>query len=291
MIIGSHVSFAKEGLLGSVKEALSYNANTFMFYTGAPQNTVRKSIDLDNTKNAHKLMQENGIDIENVICHAPYIINLANKSKMEAWEFSISFLKQEIKRCETLGIKYIVLHPGSAVSFTPEEAMKNISDALNYVIDIDTKVMILLETMAGKGTECGRTTDELKTIMDNVIFKEKIGVCLDTCHLNDSGIDLNNFDEYLDDFDKKIGINKIKCMHINDSLNPINSHKDRHANIGYGTIGFDLMIKTIYNDRLKDIPKILETPYIDGFAPYKYEIESIRNKVFNEHLSEDVKAS
>ena len=291
MIIGSHVSFAKEGLLGSVKEALSYNANTFMFYTGAPQNTVRKSIDLDNTKNAHKLMQENGIDIENVICHAPYIINLANKSKMEAWEFSISFLKQEIKRCETLGIKYIVLHPGSAVSFTPEEAMKNISDALNYVIDIDTKVMILLETMAGKGTECGRTTDELKTIMDNVIFKEKIGVCLDTCHLNDSGIDLNNFDEYLDDFDKKIGINKIKCMHINDSLNPINSHKDRHANIGYGTIGFDLMIKTIYNDRLKDIPKILETPYIDGFAPYKYEIESIRNKVFNEHLSEDVKTS
>lgn len=291
MIIGSHVSFAKEGLLGSVKEALSYNANTFMFYTGAPQNTVRKSIDLDNTKNAHKLMQENGINIENVICHAPYIINLANKSKMEAWEFSISFLKQEIKRCETLGIKYIVLHPGSAVSFTPEEAMKNISDALNYVIDIDTKVMILLETMAGKGTECGRTTDELKTIMDNVIFKEKIGVCLDTCHLNDSGIDLNNFDEYLDDFDKKIGINKIKCMHINDSLNPINSHKDRHANIGYGTIGFDLMIKTIYNDRLKDIPKILETPYIDGFAPYKYEIESIRNKVFNEHLSEDVKAS
>ena len=210
---------------------------------------------------------------------------------MEAWEFSISFLKQEIKRCETLGIKYIVLHPGSAVSFTPEEAMKNISDALNYVIDIDTKVMILLETMAGKGTECGRTTDELKTIMDNVIFKEKIGVCLDTCHLNDSGIDLNNFDEYLDDFDKKIGINKIKCMHINDSLNPINSHKDRHANIGYGTIGFDLMIKTIYNDRLKDIPKILETPYIDGFAPYKYEIESIRNKVFNEHLSEDVKTS
>lgn len=291
MIIGSHVSFAKEGLLGSVKEALSYNANTFMFYTGAPQNTVRKSIDLDNTKNAHKLMQENGINIENVICHAPYIINLANKSKMEAWEFSISFLKQEIKRCETLGIKYIVLHPGSAVSFTPEEAMKNISDALNYVIDIDTKVMILLETMAGKGTECGRTTDELKTIMDNVIFKEKIGVCLDTCHLNDSGIDLNNFDEYLDDFDKKIGINKIKCMHINDSLNPINSHKDRHANIGYGTIGFDLMIKTIYNDRLKDIPKILETPYIDGFAPYKYEIESIRNKVFNEHLSEDVKTS
>lgn len=291
MIIGSHVSFAKEGLLGSVKEALSYNANTFMFYTGAPQNTVRKSIDLDNTKNAHKLMQENGINIENVICHAPYIINLANKSKMEAWEFSISFLKQEIKRCETLGIKYIVLHPGSAVSFTPEEAMKNISDALNYVIDIDTKVMILLETMAGKGTECGRTTDGLKTIMDNVIFKEKIGVCLDTCHLNDSGIDLNNFDEYLDDFDKKIGINKIKCMHINDSLNPINSHKDRHANIGYGTIGFDLMIKTIYNDRLKDIPKILETPYIDGFAPYKYEIESIRNKVFNEHLSEDVKTS
>ena len=288
MIIGSHVSFNKEGLLGSTKEALSYGANTFMFYTGAPQNTIRKEIDINLTNKAHLLMKEKGIDINKVICHAPYIINLANKAKLEAWEFSISFLKQELKRCETLGIKYIVVHPGSAVTHTNEEAIRNISDALNYVIDIDTKVMILLETMAGKGTECGKTTEEVKTILDNVIFKDKIGVCLDTCHLNDSGIDISKFNDYLDDFDKKIGINRIKCIHINDSLNPLFSHKDRHANIGYGTIGFDNLINVIYNNKLKDVPKILETPYIEDNPPYKFEIESIKNKTFNPNLKEDV---
>ena len=267
MIIGSHVNYKEEGLLGSTKQALSYGANTFMFYTGAPQNTKRKEIDIELTKKAHKLMLENGIDINNVVCHAPYIINLANKAKLDSWYFSIDFLKQELKRCELLGIKYIVLHPGSAVSHTKEEALQNIIDALNEVIDENTNVMILLETMAGKGTECGKTTIELKTIIDNIIYQKKIGVCLDTCHLNDSGIDINNFDTYLNDFAIQIGLEKIKCIHINDSLNPINSHKDRHANIGYGTIGFNTLINVIYNPKLKDVPKILETPYINEYPP------------------------
>ena len=288
MIIGSHVNYKEEGLLGSTKQALSYGANTFMFYTGAPQNTKRKEIDIELTKKAHKLMLENGIDINNVVCHAPYIINLANKAKLDSWYFSIDFLKQELKRCELLGIKYIVLHPGSAVSHTKEEALQNIIDALNEVIDENTNVMILLETMAGKGTECGKTTIELKTIIDNIIYQKKIGVCLDTCHLNDSGIDINNFDTYLNDFAIQIGLEKIKCIHINDSLNPINSHKDRHANIGYGTIGFNTLINVIYNPKLKDVPKILETPYMMDYPPYKFEIEMIMNKKFNENLYNDV---
>ena len=288
MIIGSHVSFKSDGLLGSVKEALSYKATTFMFYTGAPQNTLRKSIDKTSTIKAHELMKEKDINIDNVICHAPYIINLANKAKIDNWYFSIDFLKNEIKRCEELGIKYLVLHPGSAVSHPKEEAINNIIEALNEVIDDEANVMILLETMAGKGTEIGQTTEELKQIINNIIYQNKIGVCLDTCHLNDSGIDLKEFDYYLDLFNQEIGLNKIKCIHINDSLNPLGSHKDRHANIGYGTIGFDNLIKVIYHDKLKDVPKILETPYIEEYPPYKFEIESILNKEFNPNLKEDV---
>jgi len=288
VIIGSHVSFGKNALLGCVEEAISYNANTFMFYTGAPQNTRRKEIDEKNTSMAIKLMQENNIDIKNVICHAPYIINLANKGKMDAWEFGISFLKSEIKRCESLGVKYIVVHPGSAVGHTRKEALLNISDALNYVLDSSTSVMVLLETMAGKGTECGINIDELKIILDNVIFKKMVGVCLDTCHLNDSGVDIKNIDNYLDEFDKKIGLNSIKCVHINDSLNPLGARKDRHANFGFGTIGFDNLINVVYHEKLIDVPKILETPYIEDCPPYKFEIAQIKEKKFNSFLKENV---
>lgn len=288
MLLGSHVNYGAKGLLGAAEQAISYHATTFMFYTGAPQNTIRKPIDKSIVLKAHELLKENNIDLSKVVCHAPYIINLANKAKTEAWEFSINFLRQELKRCEELGITSIVVHPGSAVSHTKKEALQNISEALNRVIDDETQVTILLETMAGKGTECGSTINELKTILDGVIYQNKIGICLDTCHLNDSGIDINNFDAYLSEFDQIIGLNKVGCIHINDSLNPLSSHKDRHANIGYGTIGFDPLIKVIYNDKLKEIPKILETPYIEDKAPYKYEIDAILKKKFNPTLKEDV---
>ncbi len=288
MIIGSHVNYGSESLLGCVKQTLSYNANAFMFYTGAPQNSIRKKIDEENTKKAQELLKENNIPMTNVICHAPYIINLANKAKPEAWDFAVNFLKEELHRCELLGVSYIVLHPGSCVKEERETALKNICDGLNEVVDNDTKVMILLETMAGKGTECGINISELKQILNGVIFKNKLGVCLDTCHLNDSGIDISSFDNYLDEFDREIGLDKVKCVHLNDSLNPIGSHKDRHANIGYGTIGFESLINVAYNPRLKDVPKILETPYIEDHAPYYYEIKSILEKKFNDHLKEDV---
>lgn len=278
LIIGSHVSFNKETqLLGSLNEALNYNATTFMFYTGAPQNTTRCKINKELTQQAHKKMEENNIDINNIIIHAPYIINLANEKNME---FNIKFLQEEINRATELGINKIILHPGSHIGAGYEEGIKTIIKALNQIDYKNTS--ILLETMAGKGTECGITIEQLKTIIDNT--PKNIGICLDTCHLNDSGIEINKFDEYLQNFDKLIGLSKIKCIHINDSKNTLNSHKDRHENIGYGTIGFINLINVIYNDKLKNIPKILETPYIEKKPPYKEEIEMIKNKEFNPNL-------
>lgn len=296
MILGSHVRFNKEQILGAVKEAVSYGANAFMIYTGAPQNTIRSEINLDYLKEAEIIMKDNNIAIDNVICHAPYIVNLANKEKIESWNFSISFLKNEIKRCEMMGIKYIVLHPGSSVKHTKEEGIKNIVEALDFVIDEDAKCMILLETMAGKGSECGSNLEEIKEIIDN-ISSDNIGVCIDTCHLNDAGYNMQDFDSFLDLFDKIIGIEKIKCVHVNDSKNILGSHKDRHANLGFGTIGFEKLLYVINHEKLKDVPKILETPYVSirddvkelTIPPYKLEIEMIKSGVFNPNLIEDLR--
>ena len=285
LIIGSHVGFnSKDQLLGALDQALSYNANTFMFYTGAPQNTTRSKIDDSMTEKAIKKMQENGINLKNIIVHAPYIINLANNKEDDKYNFSIRFLKEEVERCKQIGIKYMVLHPGSHVGLGVEEAIKNIIFALNQVNKTNDSVVILLETMAGKGTEVGTNFNELKEIIDGVDDKSKIGVCMDTCHLNDAGFDISDFDSILDSFDSIVGLKYLHCIHINDSKNPIGSHKDRHENIGYGTIGFNNLINVIYNPRLDNIPKILETPWIGEYPPYKEEIEMIRNKKFNSNL-------
>lgn len=288
ILIGSHVSFNKnDQLLASAKEALLYNANTFMFYTGAPQNTNRSPIDDFKTIEAMKLMKENDIDINTVIVHAPYIINLANRKNLD---FGISFLKEELERCSKLGIKYLVLHPGSHVGAGVDEGIKSIVDGLNEVFkNYHGNTMILLETMAGKGSEIGSRFEELKAIIDGVNYSNRLGVCIDTCHLNDSGYNLKEFDKILEEFDQIIGIDKIKCIHINDSKNDLNAHKDRHENIGFGTISFDTLLNIIYHEKLENIPKILETPYIDGdYPPYKQEIEMIREKNFNQNLREEI---
>lgn len=295
LIIGSHVSFNnKDQLLGAVKEAVSYGSNTFMFYTGAPQNTRRGEINDFMTLEAYKLMKENNIELDKVIVHAPYIVNLANPDNME---FSIDFLTNEVERCNLLGMKYLVLHPGSSVNVSREEGIANIIKGLNAILTNNNNICICLETMAGKGNELGRNFLELKEIIDGVNFKDSIGVCMDTCHLFDSGIDITDFDKVLDDFDKQIGLNYLKCIHVNDSKNIFSSHKDRHENIGYGNIGFDILIKIIYNERIKNIPKILETPYVGKtdddkeriYPPYKYEIEMIRNKKFDTSLLEKIR--
>ena len=290
LYIGSHVSFSKDKqLLGSLEEALSYGSNTFMFYTGAPQNTRRYPIDDNLTLKALNIMKEKDMDYSKVVVHAPYIINLANDKDPDKFKFSVNFLQEELERCSQLGIKNVVLHPGSHVGLGEVNAINNISRGLNNILG-NVDVTILLETMAGKGTEVGKTLEELKEIIDRVNDKEHIGVCLDTCHLSDAGYDIVNFDSFLDKFDEIIGIDKIKCVHVNDSKNEVGAHKDRHENIGFGHIGFDTLINIIYNDRLMDVPKILETPYVDReYAPYKYEIEMIRNKKFDNELINKIK--
>ena len=287
LIIGSHVSFnSTTQLLGSVKEALRYGSNTFMFYTGAPQNTKRSSINDSLTYEAYTLMKENNMALENVICHAPYIVNLCNDEK---FEFSVNFLKMEMERCEALGITKLVLHPGSSVNMERQHAISNIIKGLNLILSQGNNVTICLETMAGKGTEVGKTFEEIAFIIEHIEDKSRIGVCMDTCHINDAGYDIGEFDKVLDEFDKVIGLKYLKCLHINDSKNELGMHKDRHENFGYGTIGFDKLINVVYNVRLDGIPKILETPYIEKeYPPYKQEIDMIKSKKFNANLVRDV---
>jgi len=294
LIIGSHVSFKSDDqLIGSVKEALSYGANTFMFYTGAPQNTKRVPIDDMKTYEALNLMKENNIDLRNIIVHAPYIINPANYTNRE---FNIDFLRQEIERVESLGVTKLVLHPGSHVGLGEEAGIKNIINVLNSCISSDTNVDICLETMSGKGSELGINFKQLKDIIDGVEYNDKVKVCLDTCHINDAGYDLNDFNKVLEEFDTIIGLEKLACIHINDSKNIKGSHKDRHENLGIGSIGFDNLINIIYHPRLECIPKILETPYVvdintnkKSYPPYKFEIDMIKNKKINDNLLDDIR--
>ena len=286
MIIGSHVSFTKEKqLLGSVMEALSYKANTFMFYTGAPQNTTRIPINTELTLHAHNLMKKENINIDNVIVHAPYIINLANANN---FEFNVTFLKEEIVRVEKLGISKLVLHPGSHIGLGRDIGISNIIKTLNEVITDSQQVVVCLELMAGKGTEIGTCFEDLRDIINGITNQSKIAVCLDTCHLNDAGFDLAEFSSILECFDEIIGISNLAVIHINDSKNSLNSHKDRHENIGYGHIGYNILYSIVHNDKIKNVPKILETPYVGEYPPYKFEIEMLRRNKFNENLLDDV---
>ena len=282
MIIGSHVSMSgKDMLLGSVKEALSYNANTFMFYTGAPQNTARKPVEQLHIEEAKQLMLENNIDINKVVVHAPYIINLANTVKPETFDLAKNFLKEELNRCQAIGTKILVLHPGSHVKAGEQVGLNSIVNGLNDVLkDTSYTGKIALETMAGKGSELGINFNQLKYIIDHCDYPEKLGICLDTCHIHDAGYDLSDFDSILEELDGVIGLDNLLVVHLNDSKNIQGAHKDRHANIGHGEIGFDNLVKIAHNDKLKDVPIILETPYIDKVAPYKAEIEMIRNQTF-----------
>lgn len=281
MIIGCHVSMSgKEMLLGSVKEAVSYGANTFMFYTGAPQNTSRKPIDQLRVEEAKQCMLENNIDINNVVVHAPYIINLANTIKPETFELAVSFLKQEIDRCNQIGVSKLVLHPGSHVKAGEEVGLQRVVEGLNLALADCNNLVIALETMAGKGSEVGMDLQQLAYIIENCKYSDNLGVCLDTCHLHDSGVEIDKIDEYLAEFDRIVGLERIQVVHVNDSKNVLGAKKDRHENIGFGHIGFDALNKVVHHPLLENVPKILETPYIEKIAPYRYEIEMFMN---NEH--------
>lgn len=291
--IGSHVSMnGKKMLLGSSEQAASYGENTFMIYTGAPQNTRRKPIEELNIEAGRQHMEENGIS--DIVVHAPYIINIGNTTKPATFQLGVDFLQSEIERTEAIGAKQIVLHPGSHVGAGPEKGIKKIIEGLNEVLDKDQDVQIALETMAGKGSEIGRSFDELARIIDGVTHNEKLSVCMDTCHIHDAGYNVkNDFDEVLNEFDKIIGIDRIKVVHVNDSKNEQGAHKDRHENIGFGHIGFDALLYVINHPELKEFPKILETPFVgedkkNKKAPYKFEIDMIKEGKFDEQLKEKI---
>ncbi|MCM3716846.1 deoxyribonuclease IV [Fictibacillus phosphorivorans] len=287
--IGSHVSMSgKKMLLAASEEAVSYGSNTFMVYTGAPQNTRRKKIEDLNIEAGTKHMEENGIT--DIIVHAPYIINIGNAVKPETFELGVDFLRREIERTEALGARQIVLHPGAHVGEGPEIGIKKIIEGLNEVLTKEQNVQIALETMAGKGSECGRSFEELAQIINGVTLNDKLSVCFDTCHTHDAGYDIvNDFDGVMEQFDKIIGKDRIKVFHINDSKNICGAAKDRHENIGFGHIGFEALNYIVHHEAFKDIPKILETPYVgtdknNKKPPYQLEIEMIKAKAFDPEL-------
>lgn len=279
-------------LLGAAEEAASYNADTFMIYTGAPQNTRRKAIEEMNIPAGEAFMKEH--KLSNIVVHAPYIINLGNTIKPENFGFATQFLREEIVRSEALGAKQITMHPGAHVGAGADAAIAQIVKGLNEVLTKDQTAQIALETMAGKGTEIGRTFEELAKIIEGVTLNEKLSVTLDTCHINDAGYNVReDFDGVLEEFDRIIGLDRLKVIHVNDSKNPQGSHKDRHANIGFGTIGFEALNKVVHHPKLSDLAKILETPYVgedkkDKKAPYGYEIKMFREQKFNPNLIEDI---
>lgn len=296
--IGSHVGMnGKEMFLGSVKEALSYGANTFMVYTGAPQNTRRKDVSELNIEAGQALMKENGIS--EFVVHAPYIINLANTVKEETYNLAVEFLQVEIERTAAMGSTILVLHPGSHVGAGVEAGTAQIIKGLNEVLTKDTKVNIALETMAGKGSEIGRNFEEIARIYDGVTYSDKLRVCFDTCHTNDAGYDLvNGFDSVMEELDRYIGKDQIAVFHINDSKNERGAQKDRHENFGFGNIGFDALLSIVNHPDFVDVPKILETPYIPlpddkkkSFAPYKWEIEMIKRGKFDPQMKEKILAA
>lgn len=283
LLLGSHVGMSgKEMFLGSVKEALSYQANTFMVYTGAPQNTRRKELSELRIPEAKALMEESGIT--QFIVHAPYIINLGNAVNPSTYELAVEFLEKEIVRSAGMGSHVLVLHPGSHVGEGTETGIRKITEGLNQILTADTPVFVALETMAGKGSEIGSSLEELAEIYERTVHSEKLRVCLDTCHLHDAGYDVtHDFDGILTAFDKLLGISQVAAVHLNDSKNPQGARKDRHANLGDGYIGFEALSYIARHPALTDIPKILETPYIPlpgepdkKVPPYKEEIAKLR---------------
>ncbi|BBK28108.1 deoxyribonuclease IV [Staphylococcus arlettae] len=293
MLLGSHVSMSgKKMLEGSAEEAYKFGESTFMIYTGAPQNTRRKAIEDLNIERGQAFMAEHGLS--NIVVHAPYIINIANTEKPHVFNLGVEFLQSEIERTQAIGARDIVLHPGSHVGAGEEKGTKKIIEGLNEVLTNDNNVRIALETMAGKGSEIGRSFEQIAEIINGVEHNERLSVCFDTCHTHDAGYNVKeDFDGVLNEFDKIVGVDRIKVVHVNDSKNPIGAHKDRHENIGFGHIGFEALNYIVHHDTFKDIPKILETPYVgedkkNKKPPYKFEIEMLKNQRFEADLKEQI---
>lgn len=271
--IGCHLS-ASKGYLAMAKQAVSIGANTFQFFTRNPRGGKAKEINEDDVKAFLQYSKEHGIN--RILAHAPYTLN-ACSADSGIREFAKNTMADDLKRMEYTPGNYYNFHPGSHVGQGVEVGIDFIVEMLNEILTKDQTTIVLLETMSGKGSEVGRNFEELKAIIDKVKLKDKLDVCLDTCHIWDGGYDVvNNFDGVLDEFDKIIGLEKLKAIHLNDSKNDLASHKDRHEKIGEGKIGLDAISKIINNDRIKELPFYLETPNeIDG---YEREIELLKKR-------------
>ena len=280
--LGSHVSMSSPDFyLGSVRSALEWGENTFMFYTGAPQNSYRLPLERLKIEEGRKLLKENNIDESKIIVHAPYLINLGSKEKIDNYELAKKLVINELQRTKAFGCKTLVLHPGNHLKASKIEGLNNIVEGLNYIFENDnTDVKIALETMSGKGGELGTTFEDINYIINNCKYSDRLGVCLDTCHINDYGYDVKDIDHILDEFNQIIGLEKLLVVHVNDSKNPIGAHKDRHDNIGYGTIGFETLSKYIHHPLLINVPKILETPYVNEIMLSRIIGEKIYNYLY-----------
>ena len=288
--LGSHVSMSSPDFyLGSVRSALEWGENTFMFYTGAPQNSYRLPLERLKIEEGRKLLKENNIDESKIIVHAPYLINLGSKEKIDNYELAKKLVINELQRTKAFGCKTLVLHPGNHLKASKIEGLNNIVEGLDYIFENDkTDVKIALETMSGKGSELGTTFEDINYIINNCKYSDRLGVCLDTCHINDYGYDVRDIDHILNEFNQIIGLEKLLVVHVNDSKNPIGAHKDRHDNIGYGTIGFETLSKYIHHPLLINVPKILETPYVNEKPPYKKEVEMLLNNAFEDNWRENL---
>lgn len=297
MKIGSHVSNSGDEMLAlAASQAVKFKENCFMIYLGAPQNTYRKDLLKMNVSKFKDIIDKNNIKIEDVIVHAPYIVNLA-QGNPEKRNFAIEFITKELKIMAQIGCKYMVIHPGNHVDQGIDTGLELIVDSFKKIIENtnNDNTYLLIETMAGKGSECCFEFSQIAKIL-KAVNSDRLMVCFDTCHVHDAGYDIkNDYQGVMNEFDNLIGLDKIAVFHINDSMNVCGARKDRHANIGFGNIGFETLMKFINDERFIDVPKILETPYVksndDSYPPYKYEIEMIRSGVFDNQLLEKIIAT
>lgn len=262
--IGCHLS-SSDGYMAMGEQIIEMGGNTFQFFTRNPRGGKAKPIDIDDMKKFNDFARDHGIDF--IIAHAPYTMNLCSADE-GIRKFAFDLFKDDLERLQYIDKVYYNFHPGSHVNQGVEVGTKHIVEALNKLIKPNYKTTILLETMAGKGSEIGRNFEEIKTIIDQVELNDHLGVCLDTCHVNDGGYDIvNHLDDVLKEFDRVIGLNRLKAIHLNDSMNQIGSHKDRHQKIGQGTLGIEAIVRIINHPLLRDLPFILETPNdIEGYV-------------------------
>lgn len=293
LYLGSHLDMTSpDYLLSAVKTAIDYGATTFMIYTGAPQNSIRKPIESMKIAEGLSLLKEAGMDASKIVVHAPYIINLGNTVKEDTFSIGIEFLIRELRRVDAMGFSMLVLHPGAHVGMGPQAALDQIVKGLDRVLSEDgTNVKIALETMAGKGSEVGMMFEEIRYLIDHCAYPDRLGVCFDTCHVADAGYPIDDVDGVLHQFDRVIGLDRLLVLHINDSKNPRGARKDRHENLGYGTIGFTTLATYVHHPKLMHLPKILETPWVDDHPPYKEEIAMLKANAWREHWRDALEVS